>query len=309
MHALLARKAALNISKKAKVEEQCTFEGFSSPCSDYISSASGNKACFNSDDGYVFARPVKVTPKNGNPVDGVYMVVGGCYLVEFPTDFDVSKEARTVEASSSAEDKEYSGKQDNYLVTKKEADLNLKVKVEYTNIKPVEDYYVFDSVAEIVEFYVLNPNKFSAQADVDDTYYVSTENDDKEGNPMLITKSNKKVSDLIFAHLNIRSYEDGEPDLAGKDTWEFSASTTVEIKGNDLGSFPEKTWKIKSGIFTKDTPDDDLPGKGLSAGAIAGIVIACVVVVGVVVFCIVWFVVLKKGCCCGNGSKNSDAEA
>ena len=38
--------------------------------------------------------------------------------------------------------------------------------------------------------------------------------------------------------------------------------------------------------------------KGLSAGAIAGIVIACVVVVGVIVFCIVWFVVLKKGCCC-----------
>ena len=52
-----------------------------------------------------------------------------------------------------------------------------------------------------------------------------------------------------------------------------------------------------------------LDGGGLSAGAIAGIVIACVVVVGVVVFCIVWFVVLKKGCCCGKGGKNSDAEA
>ena len=36
---------------------------------------------------------------------------------------------------------------------------------------------------------------------------------------------------------------------------------------------------------------------GLSAGAIAGIVIACLVVVGVIVFCICYFLVCKKGGC------------
>ena len=88
----------------------------------------------------------------------------------------------------------------------------------------------------------------------------------------------------------------------------YKADITVEASKTPA-NYPEKVALLENGkLYSTDDEDyDDFEGGGLSAGAIAGIVIACVVVVGVVVFCIVWFVVLKKGCCCGG--KGSDASA
>ena len=92
----------------------------------------------------------------------------------------------------------------------------------------------------------------------------------------------------------------------------YEGEVSVEIKIDEQPSFyPNKIFQMKPNMIFDDNVEEYefLDSGGLSGGAIAGIVIACVVVVGVVVFCIVWFVVLKKGCCCGNGGKNSDAEA
>ena len=216
MRALLAKKAALNITKRMKVEQDCSFEGIGT-CYSYLSTSTiGNSqvGCFNSDNGFVFARPAKVTPKNGNAVEGAYMVVGGCYLIEFPSNFDIDKEALDVGASILEESEGYSRKDNYYLVTKKEADLNLKVKVEYTNIKPVEwePYYDYDAVIETDSYWVFNPNKFSAEADLDDDTFVLL------GKENRLTKSNPKVSDLIIAAFRLGSNE--QPDLAGKDSYD-----------------------------------------------------------------------------------------
>ena len=91
--------------------------------------------------------------------------------------------------------------------------------------------------------------------------------------------------------------------------YDQEASVTVKID-KKLPFQPEKIFQVKPNQIFDDSLEEYefLSSGGLSAGAIAGIVIACVVVVGVIVFCVIWFVVLKKGCCCGGG-KNSDAEA
>ena len=301
MRALLAKKIASNITRNTKAVKDCSFTGFTSDCSSYLV-INGNHACLNSNNGYAFTKPVKVTPQNGNPVEGVYMVVGGCYLIEFPNNFKEDEAIRVSPSSETKDDKSHYI-EDFYFVSKKEADLNLKYKIEYSDIKKVGNDYEANLYMETNYFIAYNPNKFSAEADVDDDFYVLTGND----NPILLTSSNSKINDIKLGKFRIDSEAAEEADVEGKDSWDYSASTTVKVKGNDLGDFPEKTWKIRSGIFTKDTPDDDLPGKGLSAGAIAGIVIACVVVVGIVVFCIVWFVVLKKGCCCSKKVSNPDS--
>ena len=82
--------------------------------------------------------------------------------------------------------------------------------------------------------------------------------------------------------------------------YEAEASATVTINKKPP-FYPNKIFQMKPNqIYTDNVEEYEfLSGGGLSGGAIAGIVISCIVVVGVVVFCIVWFVVLKKGCCCG----------
>ena len=87
----------------------------------------------------------------------------------------------------------------------------------------------------------------------------------------------------------------------------FSAKADVTVESQDKNQFlPDKVALMEvNRIYSTADEDYDLGNGGLSAGAIAGIVIACVVVVGVVIFLIVWFVVLKKGCCC-SGSKVSN---
>ena len=93
-----------------------------------------------------------------------------------------------------------------------------------------------------------------------------------------------------------------------KKKYDQEASVTIKID-KKLPYQPDKIFQVKPNqIFDDSLEEYDFLAGGLSAGAIAGIVIACVVVVGVIVFCVIWFVVLKKGCCCGGG-KNSDAEA
>ena len=48
------------------------------------------------------------------------------------------------------------------------------------------------------------------------------------------------------------------------------------------------------GVQPEPTPEPEPAKKGLSGGAIAGIVIGSTLVVGIGVFALVWFVVLKK---------------
>ena len=92
-------------------------------------------------------------------------------------------------------------------------------------------------------------------------------------------------------------------------TFTINDATTPE-------NYPDQLIEFKLGaIFSTESPAYDPPnlmagittndddGDKLTAGEIAGIVIACVVVVAVVVFLIVWFAVLKKGC--GNKKKTS----
>ena len=99
-------------------------------------------------------------------------------------------------------------------------------------------------------------------------------------------------------------------DLDKVENKKYSAEAKIEVKIDETnGFYPNKIFQMKPNmIFDNDVEEYDFLAGGLSGGAIAGIVIACVVVVAVVVFCIVWFVVLKKGCCCGKGG-NNDAEA
>ena len=90
---------------------------------------------------------------------------------------------------------------------------------------------------------------------------------------------------------------------------EYNAKTKIKVSGpskvNEI--IPRKIIKLEANrLYSHDDKDDKVGGSGLSAGAIAGIVIACVVVVGIIVFCIVWFAVLKKGCC---GSKSEAPNA
>ena len=150
-------------------------------------------------------------------------------------------------------------------------------------------------------FYVVNPKTFSAEADVGDKLLGGGVLPRSAG---FLSKEKSKISGAIAGEFMLTPDVKIEPE---KIEYSGSDSLTITISGEDPGDIPQKIWKIvPNQLYTKDTPDDDLPGSGLSAGAIAGIVIACVVVVGVVVFCIIWFVVLKKSCSCG---KKSDEPA
>jgi hypothetical protein len=70
----------------------------------------------------------------------------------------------------------------------------------------------------------------------------------------------------------------------------------------DDWSFPEisATLSTKGGIFTEENIDTTFPAEetpeddGLSAGAIAAIVISCIVAVAAISFCVYWFVFRKK---------------
>ena len=281
MRALLAKKAALNMTKRVTAEGECTIDGIT--C--YYGVDSQTKCINAQTDAYFFPTPITVKDSNGQTTSGVYIVAGGCYLA-------TSGSLDNYEYLQLSEEGKDSATSEYYFVSKKEADLHLKADYEV-------DYEARTSSGELVQFYVYNPKKFTAEGEGDDDYYidVSSSETDKD-----LTKDNKIVENLIYAHFYIDSVKEPE---GLKVT--MSSSKTVTIKGNDPGDFPQKTWKIKAGLYTKDTPDDDLPGGGLSGGAIAGIVIACVVVVGVIVFCVVWFVVLKKPCCCGKGGDAASA--
>ena len=293
MRTLLASHFTKNISKSTK--SSCSFPGYQ--CNPYLTI--GAEQCLdlgNNDNAYFFYPPVNVQDMNGGKTQGVYIISGGCYLVSGISDFHetlaVSYESKKDDATMTTEA---------YFVSKQDAELNLKtdydVKVENEHTSGEASYNVF---------YVVNPNNFAAEADGFD---------DLDSNILLdtdfipydipeITKDNPKISGAKYGEFHI--YPKFEPVTQNYELT-ASGSLTIKISGEDPGNVPQKTWKIvRNKLYTKDTPDDDLPGSGLSAGAIAGIVIACVVVVAVVVFCIVWFVVLKKPCPCG---KKSDEPA
>ena len=123
---------------------------------------------------------------------------------------------------------------------------------------------------------------------------------DPEPEGEINTKKGTVSGSLIKASPYIKDFGNGKE---GK----FEAEAKLNIKINEKPKFyPDIIFQLKQNQIFDDNLEEYefLSEEGLSAGAIAGIVIACVVVVGVVVFCIVWFVVLKKSCPCKGGSKD-----
>ena len=280
MRSLLAKHIAHNVSRSIKSNE-CMFDG--QQCYTHITTGTtcvdlGNRY------GYVFKSPVTVIDQNNKETKDVYMLVGGCY--KFSQAIAAGSYYR-VESSREFEEEGIRVNYEMYFVSKPEADLNLKYEGERSGSTAKVDAN---------RFYVYNPNKFSAEADFDNQYV------DQNNEPIdkRLSKENPKITDVIYGSFGL------EPDESANSV---SISLKIKISGNDPGNFPQKTWKVQHGIFTKDTEDDDLPGSGLSAGEIAGIVIACVVVVAIIVFLIVWFVVLKKKCCCGKKVEKSKSSS
>ena len=305
LRALLAKQAARNLTRRLKAES-CKFDSFQE-CGDgsLTSLNNNNEYCFNSNDGFIFLNPVTITDQNGKESSGVYMAVGGCYKIKSTQPEKFQQTYFPVQSSYEVNENELKATHDYYLITRQEEDLYVKVKYDYYDHKILQNYdETYKGEAEKYYYYVFNPKNFTAEAYVNDdaVVYTGVYKDKYYRDEIVITSSESKLPrEMPSALFDIRPKE-FPTDWT---EYEFSSSATVKIKGNNLGDFPQKAWKIKAGLFTKDTPDDDLPSSSLSAGAIAGIVIACVVVVGVIVFCVVWFVVLKKSCCCGK--KNSDA--
>ena len=280
MRSLLAKNIALNLSKSQKSNSQCSFDGEECVPSIYYGVTCVN---LNNERGYYFPTPVTVTDSSGKETSDVYMIVGGCYKFSQPIE-----SYQTLEVSVDIDEDGMKSKADYYVVTKQEAELNLILEGELSESS---------MSIETNGFYVYNPNKFSASAEFDNQILYQTPNPEDK----ILSKESPEVSDVIYSHYHLEGPESATS---------MSDSLTITISGNDPGDYPQKIWKVQPGLFTKDTPDDELPGGGLSGGAIAGIVIACIVVVGVAAFCIVWFVVLKKPCPCGGKSdKSADVEA
>ena len=297
MRSILANYSINNITKKRNIKnDECHFEGISS-CSSSLD-ISENKACLDITNGYAFARPVKVTTLNGNSYEDVYMVVDGCYLIEFPIGFNPSYEAFTVMKSNGGEvAPNMESRVDYYLVTKQNISLYLNNEAE---ISLNSDKTIQSASAKSNIFYIFNPSYFSAEVeDIGQDWYVTTQEDDPV--EQRLTYSNPSITGMQYGTFSLRQ-------VSQIPTGSYAKSVKLNIKGNDLGDFPQIAWKIHTGIFNIDTPDDELPKKlvlpkedekgGLSAGAIGGIIFACIVVVGVTAFCIVWFVVLKKPLVC-----------
>lgn len=68
--------------------------------------------------------------------------------------------------------------------------------------------------------------------------------------------------------------------------WEESKTASSEDEKEMLIPEFEATLSTKGGVFTEKNIDQPFPGDGLSAGAIAGIVIACIAVVAIIAVCI-----------------------
>ena len=272
MRSLLAKNIANNISKSLKSNSECMFDGVR--CSNNLYPG---QTCIglDSNSGIFFEKPVDVIDSEEKETKNVYMIVGGCYKLSKP--FEENVYTNYLQASIN----HYNF----YFVTKQEIELNVLIEGD------VESF-------QSNSFYVYNPNKFSAEAEVGD--HILEQNNspsDKE-----LSKDTPKITDMTYAYFSLEDRDNSATSI--------SESLTIKISGNDPGDYPQKIWKIQQGLFTKDTPDDEIPdssGDGLPPGAIAGIVIACIVVVGVAAFCIVWFVVLKKQCPCGGKSDNPEA--
>ena len=167
-------------------------------------------------------------------------------------------------------------------------------------------------------YYVFNPNFFSAEAEnIGNDWAIITQDTDLN-NQTLLTRFKPKISGISIGLFGITT--DMEKEYVS-----ISATTTLKIRGNNTGDLPQKSWKILSGIFSIDTPDelpeidnndDELTesnthnnepdnsrkdtnppnDEGLAPAAVGIITFICVVVVGVSVFCIIWFLVCKKPC-------------
>ena len=299
MRSLLSTYLARNMSKTVKAENVCQFNN--QVCPSYIPDKDTQCVDIDSESSYFFYPPVTVTDlQNNNKTEGVYIVTQGCYQISGIGDifYETMASFEYIDLNY-----DYSNIYNSYFVLTKDAELNLILDVLDSE---VSTHY------NLNDFYVFNPNNFSAETNFNFThlsYYTSPYKRAEEGI--------SKLTDIFRGHFRLVLASSSElEELGGK----MSESLTVKISGNDPGDIPQKIWKIVPGkLYTKDTPSDELPvdsaggspgdspGDGLSAGAIAGIVIACVVVVGVVVFCIVWFVVLKKQCPFGNKSDNPSA--
>ena len=284
MRSLLSTHLARNMSKSAKAEPVCQYDN--KHCSSEIEGKGTQCINLGESSGYVFYPPVAVTDlwNNNKRTEEVYMITQGCYLISGIGDLYYP-----VSASSETTDDEYKDTFAYYLVSTKDAELNLNLEV---NLRIESDMQV--GTVEGNGFYIVNPNNFTVETEFNNKHLFYNTRPEKGAE-----EGSTKITD-IYA---------GEFRMTFDKELQVSESFKATISGNDPGNIPQKVWKIVPGkLYTKDTPNDDLPedspGDGLSGGAIAGIVIACVVVVGVVVFCIVWFVVLKKSC-----GKKSDEPA
>ena len=185
------------------------------------------------------------------------------------------------------------------IVALKDWQGTIQSKVDINTVEPYDGSYHIDFLYTGGAAVSVS---YESKYDIDVKLYPDTTTPDE----------NKDTVTGQFVSLSLDPGENGDPDPTDNTHEVYDASVTVQIKQR-IPNSPEINFELKpntifdsSSIQSIDpTPEED--PDGLSAGAIAGIVIACVVVVAVVVFCVVWFVVLKKGCC--GGGKNAEADA
>ena len=141
---------------------------------------------------------------------------------------------------------------------------------------------------------IINPLTSDVKVTPGDKSFANAIFNSEEGRDITINKPQNVNSDLVSVSAIPGSIEEL--------LLSFEVTTDVAVKAVKTPDYyPEMVVLAEQNkIYYRgmDEFNDFEANKGLSPGAIAGIVIACVVVVGVIVFCIVWFVVLKKGCCC-----------